>query len=206
MSITHNGDPNRGGRVFVGPFWERLYVGEYLQLAWISAVSETNPNVPIVGFGNVPSSQIVWEGWNRQGIHGEHAKPIITMGDDLLTSSDNLMNLDGTNYFGEVKGKVLDPYWNNVIIDTKEISELSNAAACFNAVPIFIFHIRDKGDQDPKEYVGDMDRLPPVTSFYVAELDIFDGLTEQITNGVRGFRPHFELLTPAKTWLGCEDA
>lgn len=206
MFQTHDSIHQKAGRVFDGEFWKRLYVGEYLQLAWIGAVAETNPTVPIVSFGNVPSSQIVWEGWNRQGIHGVHAKPIITMGDDLLTSSDNLMNLNGTNYFGEVKAKILDPYWNNVIIDTKEIRELSCAAECFNAVPLFIFHIRDKGDEDPKEYVGDMDRMPPITSFYVATLDIFDGLTEQITNGARGFRPHFELLTPAKTWLGCEDA
>lgn len=199
--FQHDANWDRASKLF----FDRLIVGEFIQFCWIHAVTQSAPHVPICSFGNVPSNQIVWDGWNRQGIHAQKAKPILYVGNDLLTLPDAMMVVDGVQYGAEVKTKKLNPNYLNVIINLKEVSELQEAAGNLCVEPVFVFHIRDEETADPSTYVGDMEKLPPLKSYYVATLDVLDSLNEVMTCGERSFRIPFDRLTPASVWLGCED-
>ena len=187
-------------------FWQRLTEGEFIQACWLKAVTEAAPDVPIMHSGRVPTNQIVWEGWGFNDIHANNSKPILYVGWHLLTAPDQIMVVHDQQYATEVKSKALHAYYMNVIIDTKEITEILEAAQRLKMEPLFVFHLRGEEDPHPSEYVGDFDKAPPLTSYCVATLNVLDGLQEMMTNGKRGYRIPLNHLTPAATWLGVEDA
>ena len=185
-------------------FFSKLSEGEMIEICWSMSVRENCPNVALMFTGIRPSSQKVYNALRLQGIHCQNAKSLLYHGLELLTAPDLVMVVEDTRYAVEVKTKVINPNFNNVLLDDKEVQELDEAAARLQQEPLFVFHLRDPDDEHPSDYLGEFDKRPPLSKYWVLSLDKLEKMPKWVNGRELGYRIDIQDLTPAIQWLGSE--
>jgi hypothetical protein len=184
-------------------FFPKLSVGEWVQYQFQCAIRRDYPEIAITGFGNVPTSQRVHEIWGWEGTHSDHAKPLIFVGAERMIAPDAMMVREGNHYAVEIKQKRIDPRFNNILLDVKEIIELETAAAALNQQPLFIFHTSYTDEIHPEEHIGDHSHILPLESFYTATPEYLRGLSvwPAYRNSPAHVRAELKDLVPAVDWM-----
>ena len=198
MSVTSG---SGGGK----SFFELLSLGEWTQFQLQMAVRMERPSINITAFGRVPSSQIVHEGFGLIGLHAHHAKPVIYSGNKVIPAPDALMVVNDVPYCVEVKCKRVDPRYDNVMLDRKELEELRDAAEALGQEPIFVFYLTGTTDPHPEESIGDTENMPRLSEFSVMNLKAVESYRPEYSRGTEVYFIPTADLVSVDEWLEHEE-